>query len=208
MTIGTISRTIILVNSFGKIDLVKEAWVLFKKNLNLFALLVGVYIVYYLVNGLFSNSVILSLLLSIVSIILEIGSINLVLKLVDGNKGDIKDVYTYSNLPIKVFKTFVACIFAGIAIVGGLILLVIPGIYVAVRLQFFTYYIVDKDAGVMDALKMSWNLTKNGKLNLFLFDLLLVLLNFGGALLLGVGLLLTLPLSLAAMALLYRKFQK
>lgn len=196
------------MNSFGKVDLVKEAWALFKKNLNLFALLVGVYIVYYLVNGLFNDSVILSLLLSIVSLILEIGSINLVLRLVDGEKADIKDLYSYSNLPMKAFKTFIASIFAGIAFVGGLILLVIPGVYIAIRLQFFVYYIVDKDADIMDALKMSWDLTKNGKLNLFLFDVLLVLLNFGGALLLGVGLLLTLPLSLVAMTLLYRKFQK
>lgn len=196
------------MDSFAKVDLVKEAWALFKKNLNLFALLVGVYIVYYLINGLLKDSAILSLLLWVVSLILEIGSINLVLKLVDGKKGDIKDLYTYQDLPMRVFKNFVGSIFVGIAVVVGLILLVIPGIYLAVRLQFFTYYIVDKNAGIMDALKMSWDLTKNGKLNLFLFDVLLILLNFGGALLLGVGLLLTVPLSLTAMTLLYRKFQK
>lgn len=196
------------MNSFGKVNLVKEAWVIFKKNLNLFALLIGVYIVYYLVNGLVGDSIILSLLLSIVSLILGVGSINLVLRLLDGGKGDIKDLYSYTDLPMKVFKNFVSSIFVGIAVVLGLILLVVPGIYLAVRLQFSTYYIVDKNAGIMDALKMSWELTKNGKLNLFLFDILLILLNFAGALLLGVGLLLTLPISLIAMTLLYRKVQK
>lgn len=196
------------MNSFAKIDLLKEAWELIKKNLNLFALLVGAYIVYYLLSGLFNDSGILSLVLWVVSLVLEVGSVNLVLKLVDGKKGDIKDLYTFPELPMKVFKNLVGSIFAGIAVVAGLILLVVPGIYIAVRLQFFSYYIVDKNAGIMDAFRMSWDLTKNGKLNLFLFDLLLVVLNFVGALLLGLGLLVTVPLSLVAMTLLYRKVQK
>lgn len=196
------------MNSFAKVDLLKESWELIKKNLNLFALLVGAYIIYYLLKGLFNDSGIFSLVLWVVSLVLEVGSINLVLKLVDGGKGDIKDLYTYADLPMKVFKNLVGSIFAGIAFVAGLILLVIPGIYIAVRLQFFSYYIVDKNVGIMDAFKMSWELTKNGKLNLFLFDLLLVVINFVGALLLGLGLLITVPLSLVAMTLLYRKVQK
>lgn len=211
------------MNSFGKVDLLKEAWELVKKNVNLFAMLIGVYAVYYIVQIPFKSaprydaygyvsynpaSGLVSLLFSALGLVLELGAINLILHLVDGKKADIKDLYTYPNLLMKVLKMFVGSILAGIAVVGGLILLVVPGIYVAVRLQFFMYYLVDKDLGIIDALKASWNVTKGGLVNLFLFDVLLVLINFVGALLFGLGLLITVPLSCTAMTLLYRKVQK
>lgn len=206
------------MNSFGKVDLLKEAWELIKKNVNIFAALVGVYLVYYLIQIPFKGnssygyydpaSGLVSLLFTAIGLVLEIGAINLILHIVDGKKAEIKDLYSYPNLVMKVIKVFVSSILTGLAVVLGLILLIIPGIYIAVRLQFAMFYIVDKDAGIMDALKMSWNLTKTGLLNLFLFDLLLVVLNFAGALLFGLGLLITVPLSCVAMTLLYRKVQK
>lgn len=211
------------MNSFGKVDLLKEAWELVKKNVNLFAMLIGVYAVYYIIQIPFKStprydaygyvsynpaSGLVSLIFAALNIVLELGVLNLVLHLVDGKKADIKDLYTYPNLLMKVLKTFAGSILLGIAVVVGLILLVIPGIYIAIRSQFFMYYIVDKDAGVMDALKMSWNLTKGGMVNLFLFDLLMIVVNLVGALLFGLGLLVTVPLTCVAGTLLYRRFQK
>ncbi len=202
------------MNSFAKVELLKDAWALLRKNLNLFALLVGVYLIYYIaqyaIQGALRYSLasgLISLVFSVISLVLELGSINLVLHLIDGKKAEIADLYNYSNLAMKILKTFVASILFGIAFVVGLILLVIPGVYIAIRSQFFVYYIVDKDAGIVDSLKMSWNLTKNGVLNLFLFDLLLIFLNILGAILFGIGLLVTVPLSLIAVTSLYRKFQ-
>ena len=73
--------------------------------------------------------------------------------------------------------------------------------------MFFTYYIVDKDAGVIDSIKKSWELTKNGVVNLFLLALIFFVINFIGAILI-IGLAVTMPLTFLATALLYRKFQK
>jgi uncharacterized membrane protein len=203
------------MNSFGKIALLKEAWELFKKNLNIILIVIGVWFVYYLaqygVSYIFGQSFmasILSLVFLVVFLVIQLGTYNLMLKVVDGHKADIKDLYTYPNIAMKVVRNIVAGILVGLAVLGGLILFIIPGIYVAVRLMFFTYYIVDKDAGVMDSLKMSWNLTKGGVINLFLLSLLFIFVNFIGALLFGIGLAVTMPLTFLATAVLYRKFQK
>lgn len=203
------------MNSFGKIDLIKEAWNLLKANIPLFLKVFGVYLIYYIaqygLTAYFKYNVaggLISLIFSIVAIVLELGLIYLSLKLIDGESPTIIDLYSYPNLPKKVLKTFIASILYGITVILGLILFVIPGIYIAIRGMFFSYYIVDKDAGIMDSIKMSWNSTKGGVLNLFLFDLLLIGLNILGALVFGIGLFVTVPVSLLSVALLYRKFQK
>ncbi len=207
--------TIALMNNFGKIDLIKEAWELFKKNLNIILALMGVYLVYYIaqygVNYLFKESflaTILSLVFLIVFLVIQLGAYNLVLKIVDGHKAAIQDLYTYPNIAMKILRNIAAGIIVGVIVMGGLILFVIPGIYLGIRLMFFTYYIVDKDAGVMDSIKKSWELTRNGVVNLFFLSILFLIINFIGALFFGIGLAVTIPLTFLATALLYRKFQK
>ena len=202
------------MNNFGKVALLQEAWALFKKNLNLIIAVIAVYFVYYVaqyaVQYLFGNSLLaslLSLVFLIVFLILQIGSYNLMLRVVDGKAATVKDLYTYPDMAMKILRNIAAGILVGLAVVGGLILFIIPGIYIGIRLMFYTYYIVDKDAGVIDSIKMSWNLTGNGVINLFLLSLLFLFINFIGALLLGIGLAVTIPLTFLATALLYRKFQ-
>lgn len=203
------------MNSFGKIALLQEAWELFKKNLNIILALMGVYLVYYLAQYVLGFAfegnplaTIISLVFLILFLIIQLGAYNLVLKIVDGHKAVIQDLYTYSNMGMKVLKNIVAGFLVGVIVLGGLILFIIPGIYLGIRLMFFTYYIVDKDAGIIDSLKMSWDLTRGGVINLFLLSLLFLLINFIGALFLGIGLAVTMPLTFLATAVLYRKFQK
>lgn len=203
------------MNNFSKTDLLKEAWELFKKNLNLLLGLIGVYFAYYiaqwLISYLFPRSVIaslFSLIFIIIFLVIQLGAYNMVLKIVDGKHATLKDLYTYPNMAMKIIRNIVAGILVGVMVLIGLIFFVIPGVYIAIRLMFFTYYIVDKDAGIMDSIKMSWELTKNGVINLFLLAIIFFVLNFIGALLFGIGLAITMPITFLATATLYRKFQK
>lgn len=177
-------------------------------------MVVGVYFVYYLgqffVKVAFARSplaTIFSLIFLVIFFVVQIGTYNLMLKVVDGKAAVIKDLYTYTDMTMKILRNIAAGLIVGVIVLIGLIFLVIPGIYLGIRLMFFTYYIVDKNAGVMDSIKMSWELTRNGVINLFLFSILLFILNFIGALLFGIGLAITVPLTFLATALLYRKFQ-
>lgn len=81
----------------------------------------------------------------------------------------------------------------------------IPGIILAIKLFFFDYFIVDQDLGAVESLKASFRLTKGRLLKLLAFFLAVVLINFGGVLLLGIGLLFTMPVSFLATAYVYKK---
>ncbi len=195
--------------NIDKVGLVKQAWEIVKKNIKLVAMLVGAFIVFNIVQSAFSNyfretalSIVISLAFSALSIFLEIGFLKIILKLVDGIKAEFSELWAY---PQYFVNLFVSSIIFGLIVVVGLILLVVPGIYLALRLQFYSFYVVDKNAGFSDALKMSWEKTRGKVLDLFLFGLLLIALNILGALALLVGLLVTIPVSFVAVALLYRK---
>lgn len=177
--------------------------------MRLIALLMVAFIGYQVIQGIVQGffkygvlSVVVSLALTVLTLFLEIGLIKIVLKLVDGQKAEITELWAY---PQYLLRMVGASIVYGLIVVAGFILLVIPGIYLALRLQFYSYYIIDKNAGAMDSLKMSWKATTGNMINIFLFMLLLVALNILGAIALLVGLLITIPVSFVAITLLYRK---
>ncbi|AZR73372.1 hypothetical protein BBF96_08240 [Anoxybacter fermentans] len=87
-------------------------------------------------------------------------------------------------------------------------LFVIPGIIWWIKFRFFSYFIVDKGFGPIKALKKSSEITRDVKLDLFLFEVLLRFINVVGALCLVVGLVITVPVTLVANAYVYRELLK
>lgn len=88
----------------------------------------------------------------------------------------------------------------------GMILLVIPGLYIAVICQFTPYLIIDRKLGPIESLKESTRLTKGSRWGLLLFGLVMLGLNFVGSILFGIGLLVTLPVTICAHVWVYRRF--
>ena len=68
-------------------------------------------------------------------------------------------VETVKLSPPYFVKVFLASLLVGLIAVASFIAFIIPFFFIAPRLINVTYYIVDKDFGVMDALKASWNST-------------------------------------------------
>jgi uncharacterized membrane protein len=199
------------MKQFDKIGLIKQAWEIVKKNVQIVALLMVAFVVYQVVQGwvtgFFGDSPIaalVSLAFTVLTLFLEIGFLKIVLKLVDGHKAEIQELWAY---PQYLLRMIGATLVYAIIVTVGLILLIVPGIYLAIRLQFYSYYIVDKNTGAIDSLRMSWKLTEGNMINIFLFMLILLGLNILGALALLVGLLVTVPVSFIAVTLLYRKLQ-
>ncbi|MEA3324508.1 MAG: hypothetical protein U9Q37_05135 [Euryarchaeota archaeon] len=64
----------------------------------------------------------------------------------------------------------IGLILYGFIVVGGLILLTIPGIIWAIKFQFFDYLIVDKGLGPIDALEKSSEITRGVKWDLFITE--------------------------------------
>lgn len=86
----------------------------------------------------------------------------------------------------------------------GFLLLVIPGVIIMLMLFFAGYIVIDKGLGGVESLKASKNLVSGYKGKLFGFLFVLGLLNLAGFLALGVGLLVTVPISSVAAAFFYR----
>lgn len=149
---------------------------------------------------------ILSLVLAIASgvlqIIIGIGLIRISLRFCDNEKGEFSDLF--SCLPL-FFPYLLASILYGLIVLGGTILLVIPGIIWGIKYMFFSYLIVDRAAGPVESLKGSSAITKGVKGKLFLFLLALMGINLLGAMALLIGLLATIPTSMLATAYVYRK---
>jgi uncharacterized membrane protein len=94
----------------------------------------------------------------------------------------------------------------GILIVSALVLAVV--IYFAVRLQFYKFLIIEDDnLNALDSLKKSMRMTRGGFWKLFGFFVMITVINIIGAIPFGLGLIVTLPVSLIAYAVVYKKFK-
>lgn len=77
---------------------------------------------------------------------------------------------------------------------------------IILRLYFARYLLIEKHMKPVSALKESSRMTKGLRMNIFLFTCVVALINIAGFLCLVVGLLYTLPLTVLASGLLYKKF--
>lgn len=146
-----------------------------------------------------------SLAASIFSFIAGMGLISIFLNLVRNKKANWEDLFSQYS---KALNFFLATILVSVMVIFGIILLIVPGIYLAIRYQFFAAYIIDKNLGVMDALKASWKLTEGKVGELFMLGLYSLGAIILGILALGVGVFVALPVVYAAQLLAYDQLSK
>ena len=126
---------------------------------------------------------------------------------------------SYAGLPVKfemIFKESgevlwryaLASIMTAIIVIIGLVLLIVPGIIAQIMLCLSAFLVLEKGMKPVEALKESRRMTKGKRWELFLFLLVLVIVNIVGAIPAGLGLLVTLPISLLALAHVYKNIDK
>lgn len=147
----------------------------------------------------------LSIALWIVAVIMQIGWTKISLLLSRDQKPRVLELFSNDSLFITYFLGSVC---GGLAIAGGLILLIIPGIIFGVSFAMYGFLIVDQNMGPIESLNASRALTKGVRWQLFLFGLLMILLNLAGLLCLVVGLFFTFPASSIAAAYVYDQLLK
>ncbi|MFW6126701.1 MAG: hypothetical protein ACOC6K_00655, partial [Thermodesulfobacteriota bacterium] len=101
----------------------------------------------------------------------------------------------FSGLKFYFVQLALFGIVSSILITIGLILLIVPGIYLIVSYLFALMFIVDRGLDFWPAMETSRRAVQPLWFKFFTFLLLVFLLNLAGALLLGVGLLVTVPLT-------------
>lgn len=147
------------------------------------------------------SSQLLSLCLTFIQLYISLGFIKIMLLLIDGEFTRVADLFNNAHLFISYF---IASFLYGIAVLIGLFLLIVPGIFLSIRLQFYPYFIIEHGDTALTAMKKSYDLSENLTLELLLFGILVVILNALGMLLVGIGIVFTYPLTTMATAVIYK----
>lgn len=196
---------------FSKKEAISLGFKLAKKNIIFF---IGIFVIVVIISSISSAIqigvalekqpmlyILLNVLTFIVNAIIGMGLIKISLEFIDNKKPKFSDLFY-----VKPLVNFIlASLIRGVITFIGFILLIIPGIIFSIRLQYVPYLIVDKNLPPVEAIKKSWEMTKRNTWNLFFFGILLFLVNVLGAILLLVGLFVTVPLTMLATTFVYRK---
>lgn len=133
---------------------------------------------------------------------LYIGFIGMVLSVYNGQIPSVGQLFEQRGKTL--WHYVVGTVLYTLIVIGGLILLIVPGIIWSIKFQYYTYFVVERGMLPVEALKRSAAITRGHKWALCGFFLLLGLLNLLGVIAVFVGLFVTLPVSLLAMVYVYK----
>ncbi|MBB5351398.1 putative membrane protein [Haloferula luteola] len=138
------------------------------------------------------------------SVFLGLGITRIGLNIVDSRPVEISMMFGESS---KLIRALVAGFLYGIMVAIGLVLFIVPGIYLALRLGQYHSAIVDRDLSIADAFGYSSKITEGNRLNLFGLGLLSFLIVIAGVIALLVGLIFAYPIVWLAGLVAYRWLQ-
>jgi len=203
------------MNTFSPSESIKYGWETFKKRPWFFVGIALVIFVVSAIGNMFSPGhgkdmygvVALAgfLISTAISILVDMGGINVTLKAHENvDTVEFKDLWH----PQTFWKYLGAGILTGLCVLAGLILLIIPGIIVGLMLMFVKYLVIERNLSPVAALKESNRITKGHKWPLLGLLAMVILLNLIGALLIGVGLLVSVPVTMLALVHAYRTLER
>ena len=189
---------------------VKESWSIFRQHPWYFAALSAVMVLLNIVGNNDDGRplvIAIAVLSVIASIVWSYVWLSVSLAAADGKH----ELLTFKTLKVHLpslrnfFIILGVGLMTGLFVLLGLIALIIPGIYIMVRLMFANLAYVDRKGCVMQSLRYSWHLVKG---DVFWTVLLTMFVSFGimilGMVLLGIGMLIAYPVVMLLIAKLYR----
>ena len=94
------------------------------------------------------------------------------------------------------------------SVIIPIILIIIPAVYISVRLQFYNYFLLDEETGIIESIKRSAEISKGYVGELFLLGAVLSIIILVSIIPLGLGLLISIPLSTMATSYVYLKLKR
>lgn len=123
------------------------------------------------------------------------------LKAVRGERIEVKDIFVVFQR--NYWNVVIANIVVGIIVGMGFVMLIVPGIIFACRLAFVPYLVVDREMDVMDALRVSWDMTRGYGWQIFLMGFLSIFVVIAGIICLFVGVIISVMWISTAFAAMY-----
>lgn len=190
-------------------DAVSYGWNAYWKNVGTLVVIAIVVLAINIVVGLIAQAtgsvagqIIVQFIGFFASMLISLGWIRVSLEVTSGVKPEVGDLFKFDGYGPYIL----ASLLFALGFYVGLILCIIPGIIFAVAFGFYGFVIAERGegVGVMDSLKESADLTRGNRWQLFGLGIVLLLINFVGALLCGIGLIFTLGITIIAWAYVYR----
>lgn len=196
-------------------SVVGNAWEYFKANASVLIVALFIYVLISGAAGLMTDILesqpvlefIASVIETFLNLIMGLGFSRILLDTVDNKEVKLNTLFE-NRSPLIILHYVVGSILIGVIIIAGLILLVIPGIYLAARLSFLTYVLLEQeDYDFLKAISTSWEMTENHVWDLVGLGLVAFLIVIAGILALGIGLIIAIPITGVMSAIAYRALQ-
>jgi len=150
------------------------------------------------------GSVFNQLAMQVVSIFLSLGITRFALNLVSGRPASVSQIFGEGD---KLLRGIGVSILLGLMVAVGFVLLIVPGIYLALKYGQAMTVLVDRNCGVIEAFRYSGKLTDGHKLKLMVLGLAVLGIILAGLIALVVGLVFAYPVAGLAWVLGYRWMQ-
>lgn len=149
-------------------------------------------------------SFLLQIIVLIISFLISLGIADISLKIARNEDFKYADIFSKIRF---LWKYILSSIVYGFIVIGGLILLIVPGVIWSIKFHFYPYFIL-QGLGPIEALKHSAKITYGSKWRLFFLNLSFGILVVLGVMCLFVGLLWAIPITWIASALVFDKLSK
>jgi len=199
---------------FSTTEALRFGWNTFKANVWLIIKLmlisgISLSIPYALSFAVMENSKVLGSLCLIVyyalASVATVGYIIIGLKFVDGKTPVLEDLWTHWE---QAGKWLWATFLFGLLTTVGFFLLIFPGVIFLLKYYFVPYLVVDKKLNTMEAFQMSAKMTDGIKLDLLGMFIVVSLVALAGYLVFFVGIFVSMPVCMLAIAYIYRTIDK
>jgi uncharacterized membrane protein len=195
-------------------DAVSYGWQTMTQNIWFFVLVMLIFFVASGIFGGFQNiavrangvavailAIIFALLNFIVGVFVGMAQVKIGVDFCDQKQADYNDLY---NQYPSFWPFLAGTLLLGLLVTAGFILLIIPGIYWAVKYQFVPYLILDRNMGPFEAFHKAHDITQGVWWHLFVFNLAEIGIVFLGFILCCVGSFFAVPIVIVATAYVYR----
>lgn len=139
----------------------------------------------------------------LIAVVIELGLISVALKVTRGGRAQVADVWNAPNVVLGVIVSILFALAYGI----GLILCILPGLFILWAWQFARYSALDTGQGVVESFKESWRLVRTNVGMSILNLLVLLVAGIVSAVTCGIGALVAMPFAALFMAHMYRQFR-
>lgn len=148
------------------------------------------------------GKIIVNVISALFSIIFSLGYMKNIFQALDGEEPQFS---AYGQQTKNIITYFLASLITGFVVLAGFLFFIIPGIYLALRLQFFQAFIIEENAGIIESLHKSWEITKGQVSPLFILALVMIGILILGCILFGIGIFVAVPLIYMMYGYVFRK---